>query len=79
MRKMVQKAFNNVFQEAVLHDLFRESGCWPVVSCIFLLTFLRGVAVAIYQAPGASLITLMKMVGSYHIGQLFQQPQMNAI
>lgn len=78
MRTIVQKAFNNVFQEAVLHDLCRDPGYWPVVSCVFLLAFPSGVALAVFQAPGASLITLVKMVGSYHISQLFQHPQVNA-
>lgn len=64
MGKMIQKAFNTVFQEAVLHDLFRDSSYWPAVSSIFLLVFPRVVALAIFQAPGASLITLVKMVGS---------------
>lgn len=53
--KWFKKACSNVFQEAVLHDLFRDSGYWPVVSCIFLLAFPRGVALAIYQHQGPPL------------------------
>lgn len=34
MRKMVQKAFIDVFEEAVLHGLFSSSGYWPVASHI---------------------------------------------
>lgn len=48
----VLKAFNDVIQDTVLHRLSRDSGYWPGVPRIFLLTFPRGVALGTSRQQG---------------------------
>lgn len=69
----VRKIFISVSQEAVFHGLFSSAGYCPVGSCMP-----RDAAVASSQALG-TLVTQVKMVGSSHVGQVFQCPRMKAV